>query len=201
MALTRLTKLQAINIILANSQLSPVESLASGDLDAEVAEQVLNESLLDVQQVGWNFNREVFKLSPDVNGFLYIPANALEADSKDTSKNVVIRGDRLYNKEENTYVFKDPLEIIMILALEFEELPQSARRYIALKASRVFQQRTLGDQVLNGYIGAEENTAWAELKNDDVRSKDYNHILGGDRSSRVVSRINPRNRNYFRGNK
>lgn len=192
--LTPITKLQAINIVLSNAQLSPVESLSSGDIDAEIAESVLDETTVEVQSKGWAWNTEEMKLTPTSDGYLTLPANTLEADAVDRSIRVVQRGNRLYDLDNNTFIFNKSMEARLVMALEFPDLPQSVRRYLALKSSRVFQSRTMGDGTLHQFIMLEEQAAWAELIKSDIRVKDRNHIKGGPVSARMQHRIRPRGR-------
>lgn len=189
-----LSKLEVLNIILGNSQLSPVESLDSGDIDAEVAESVLQETLEEVQTQGWSWNTEVMTLTPDTNGHLNLPNNILEADPIDRNKDVIQRGMRMYNRGENTFIFKESLKVRIVLALDFEDLPQVVRRYLSLKASRIFQQRSLGDANMHQFITQEERTAWEMLSASEERVKDNNMITGGPVSSRMQYRIKPRYR-------
>jgi len=184
-----LTKLEALNIILGSAQLSPVESLDSGDIDAETAESILKETLEEVQTRGWSWNKEVIKLSPTSEGFLILPHNVLDVDPKNRNLSYIQRGLKLYNKEENTFIFNKTVEVQIVLGLDFEDLPQSVRRYVSLKASRVFQQRTLGDPNINQYIMMEEAAAYSQLVMADVRSKDANMITGGPVSSRMKRRV------------
>lgn len=189
-----LTKLEALNIILSSSQLSPVESLDSGDIDAEIAESILQEVLEEVQTRGWAWNTEEMRILPDTSGNLNLPANVLSVDPVDPRKRVVQRGQRLYNLEENSFTFNQPIDVRLTLALVFEDLPQSVRRYISIKSSRLFQQRTLGDGNVHQFISMEETSAWNTLIMDDVRAKDVNMITGGPVSARMKHRIKPRRR-------
>lgn len=194
--LTPLSELDVINIVLGNSQLSPVDSLESGDIDAEVAKSILDESSVDVQARGWAWNTEIMTLTPNLEGYLSLPANTLEVDPVDKSLKVVQRGSKLYDLENNTYRFSGSLKVRLIVALDFELLPQSVRRYLAMKTSRLFQARMLGDNTLRSEISNEEQLAWAELIKSDIRTKDGNHIYGGPVSAGMKSRVRSRIRRY-----
>lgn len=184
----RTTRLKAVNIALQSAQIATVESLSSGDVDAEVAESILDENTVEVQTRGWAWNSEVVTLMPNQDGNIILPDNFLKVDAVDTTINVIQRGTKLYNLDTNSYVFDKKIELIVVLGLDFDELPESARRYISYKTARIFQQRTLGEQVLNSYIMNEEQLAWAQMLNEDIESADYNHITSGHNSARIIFR-------------
>lgn len=69
----------------------------------------------------------------------------------------------------STFVFSGPVKLKLILGLSFNELPSNARRYITLRASRVFQARELGDQLLLQEDTQEERQAHAELHAEQLR--------------------------------
>lgn len=74
MALVPTTKLEAVNVCLTNIGEAPVTSLESGLLvDAQIASDIVDEISREVQSIGWNFNTEVFKLTPDTDGFINPP--------------------------------------------------------------------------------------------------------------------------------
>ena len=186
----RTTKLKAVNIALQSAQIATVESLSSGDVDAEVAEIILDENTVEVQTRGWHWNTETMTLSPDQNGNIILPDNFLKVDAVDRNVNVIQRGTKLYDLDNNTFVFENKVELIAVVGLEYEELPETARRYIAYKTARIFQQRTLGEGNLNQMITMEEQTAWGQMLNEDIEAADYNHITSGYNSARTIYRRN-----------
>ena len=62
----------------------------------------------------------------------------------------------------------------MTVLLEFNELPEVARRYITLKAARMFQDQTVGAQELHGYQINDEQFAYLALREAESESMDYN---------------------------
>ena len=191
MSLYPTTKLEAVNICLSNIGEAPVSSITSGLLvDAQIASDVVDESSRAVQSVGWNFNTEVFLLTPDNDGFINIPSSALRVDTvkENIGENLVVRGSRLYNKEDNTFLFTSAKRLEIVLFLEFEDLPEVARRFITLHAMRVFQERQLGVDALSAQNRDDERRAWAALLDDEAQSSDYNMLTGSSGVYNVVSR-------------
>lgn len=172
--ITPKTELKAVNLILRNMGETPVNSLTGSlPIEASQAYDTLIEVSEDVQSAGWFFNREYFSLSPDESGFIHLPANTLSVQSVAESRGTPVenRGGRLYNMTPftSTFVFSGPVKLKLILGLSFNELPSNARRYITLRASRVFQARELGDQLLLQEDTQEERQAHAELHAEQLR--------------------------------
>jgi hypothetical protein len=185
----RTTRLKAVNIALQSAQIATVESLSSGDVDAEIAETILDENTVEVQTRGWNWNTEIMILAPDQNGHIILPDSFLKADATDAHHNVSQRGTKLYDLDSNSYIFTSKVELVIVVGLEYEELPESARRYIAYKTARIFQQRTLGEPSLNNMIANEEQIAWSQMLNEDIESADYNHITSSPISANSIRRV------------
>jgi hypothetical protein len=169
MALT--TQLEAVNVMLGNIGESPVTALSplsSLPVSAQTAISVLDEVSRDVQSEGWHFNTvNKVTLSPNVNGEIFLTDDVLHIDTLDHSKDIVQRGQQLFDRGENTLVFDNDLKVTVTYLLDFTELHEQARRYITLKASRVFQGRIVGSQELEQQILREELKARQNLEEAD----------------------------------
>jgi hypothetical protein len=193
MALTRTTELDAVNVMLGTIGESPINSLEniSGVADAVIARQVLSEIAVQVQEEGWHFNTEKnFTLTPTVSGAIFVADNVLEVDSTedDAEVDVTLRGNRLYDRTNKTYVFTKDIKCTLTLLFEFEELPQAARHYVMIRAARVFQQRVVGSDVLANFSQTDEAMARMALKRYDAKSADYNMLTGNYSVMRVLDR-------------
>lgn len=177
--MTPTTKLEAINTLLATIGESPVNSLNSGLVEASSAEQTLDNVSRDFQTQGWSFNTELtFSLSPDASDMLTLPANCLHVDTLDTrmsaTSDLVQRGNKMYDRVKNTYAIGTAIEVNMVVLLEFEEMPESARRYVAIKASRILQDRVLGSESLHSYNSQDEMVAWSNVLQQESEVQDLN---------------------------
>lgn len=174
MALT--TQLEAVNVMLGNIGESPVNALSplsSLPVSARTAISVLDEVSRDVQSEGWHFNTvDKVTLSPNVNGEIFLTDDVLHIDTLDNSKDIVQRGQQLFDRGENTLVFNNDLKVTVTYLLDFTELHEQARRYITLKASRVFQGRIVGSQELEQQILREELKARQNLEEADGNGAD-----------------------------
>lgn len=184
MALTLTSELDAVNIMLGTIGESPISSLdaSTGVADAVIARQILSEVSIQVQEEGWHFNTEVnFVLTPSADtGEIFIPGNVVEIDSfgEDRLLDVTIRGNRLYDRTNHTFIFTKSIKTEMVLLLEFNELPQSARHYITVRAARVFQQRVIGSDKLGTFTERDEIRALVAFKRSEAKTSDHNILTG-----------------------
>lgn len=181
--LTSLTELDAVNIMLSTIGESPVSSLSADQstVDVSLAREILREITIQVEETGWHFNTEVnWLMNRNTDGELLLPANCVQIDSSgpDAALDVAMRGRRLYNRTDHTYVFTQDVRVDMVLLLDYEEIPQAARHYIAIRAARVFQQRVVGSDTLGAFTEKDELRARAALKKFDSNTADYNILSG-----------------------
>jgi len=198
MALIPTTKLEAVNVCLTNIGEAPVASLTGLQVDAQVASSIIDEVSREVQTNGWHWNTEVHTISPNISSQILLPANTLRVDTveKDRSLDVVQRGMKLYDRKDNTYTFTGSLRLHLTVALDFDEIPEAARRYITMRSSRVFQERTLGSESLSKFNRGDEQQAWALLQHEEAETGDHNMITDSYSTYTTVSRTAPVRRNY-----
>lgn len=186
------TELDAVNIMLSTIGESPINSLiaASGVVDAVIAQQVLNEVSVQVQEEGWHFNVEIsFDLLPSYpSKEIFVPDNCVEVDAVNSSIDVAIRGNRLYDRVNHTFEFDSMVTCNMTILLPFEDLPQAARHYITIRAARVFQQRVVGSQILGVFSEKDEMRARSSLKRYEASTADYNMLTGSYSVMRALDR-------------
>jgi|TARA_B110000977_G_scaffold168944_1_gene218499 hypothetical protein len=192
---TPTTELEAVNAMLSTIGEAPVSSLASGLLDAETAETILNDVSREVQSMGWNFNTEEdFPASPNDSNEIVLPAEIVRADLaqsqtkfRSTKEEYVQRGNRMYDKITHSYTITKQLKLDVILLLTFSDVPEVARRYITTKASRIFQERVVGSDTLSAMNRNDEQTALFALREMEGDNGDYN-IFDDNSTMRVLDR-------------
>jgi hypothetical protein len=174
MALT--TELESVNQMLGHIGEAPVNSIsseASLPISASTALVVLRETAKEVQSEEWHFNTVTdYEPIREVSGKLRLPDNTLFADAKSKQNDVVQRGLYLYNRKDRTDVFSETLKIDLTVQLDWDELPEVARRYITLRASRIFQGRMVGSSELQSLIAVDEMQSRARLLELDSQSSD-----------------------------
>ena len=179
---TPTTELEAVNIMLSTIGEAPVNNLNSGLEDAETAETILKNVSRDVQSHGWNFNSEPdYTVAADSSGNVILPTEIVRADLANSetkyrsSKNEYIqRGNKMYDKVNHTYNIGKALKLDVVVLLTFDLLPEIARRYIAIKASRIFQERVVGSTELSQMNRNDEQQAWFALQEMEGDNGDYN---------------------------
>lgn len=180
--LTPLTELEAINEILATGSDSPISTLEENTvIDASLAMNTLRSTSVEVQTRGWNYNTEdSLKIAPDQEGTILLPRNTLKVDTVGESANInaVQRGLRLYNKTDKTYAFDAAVTVDIVLGLDFEDLPSTARLYITIRAARKYQDRYFGDANTHSYTLQDELVAQSVMMDEELASTDPNMLSG-----------------------
>ena len=174
---------------------SPVNSLTSGLVDAETAETILNEVSRSVQASGWNFNSEPnYTVAANVSGEVRLPTEVIRADLADsetkfrsTKNEYVQRGNKMYDKIKHTYNIGAPLTLDVVVLLNYELCPEVARRYISVKAARIFQERVVGSDTLSAMNRNDEQEALFALREMEGDNGDYN-IFDDRSTARVLDR-------------
>jgi hypothetical protein len=170
------TKLEALNEMLTCVGEAPVNSMTTGYIQAQIAEGILDATTREVQSRGWNFNTEVdWTINPDLDGNLKLPANVLKVDGVTQSAefNWVMKDGKMYNKVSHSFISTSALKVNMVLLLEFQSLPEAAKRYITLRASRILQDRKTGLPNLHQFNLQDEHTALIELRDMDMDTNDF----------------------------
>lgn len=174
------TLLEAVNVLLATIGESPLDTL-TGQLhvDAIIAQNTITAVLKEVQLEGWHFNVEDdYPLTPDMDGYITLPENVFNIDlsHKYTDYDVVIRNGKLYNKKEHTFVFTEPLEASLTFVFPFEDIPESLRNYIIIRAARRFQEQVVGSETLYKFNSRDEAYARATFVSENCRNEDLNYL-------------------------
>lgn len=190
---TLTSKLQAVNSMLGHIGEAPVNTISNANLPVSVltAISVLDEVSTEVQSEGWHFNTEEDVKYTPVNGSITLPNDIIQFDPVDTSLDIVQRGSTLFDRKNNTTTFTSDLSVNQTRLLDWDSLPEVARRYITLKASRIFQGRVIGSRELEQLIARDEYIARSNLQEADSRTSDRTIFDNYDASVRVGI-----NRNY-----
>lgn len=189
---TPTTRLEAINLMLSVIDEAPIHSLeVTGLADADVAQQVLHEKLRSLQTRRWNFNfEEEYTLSLDGDGYINTPSNALFVDVSEVEGTVdaTTRGGRLYDRKNHTFVFTKSLKCDILFFLEFEDLPESARYFVAVSAAHAFQGRIQGSTTAYRFTSDDVAAAWLALMEAEGEEDDSNILTGHYSVARVLLR-------------
>ena len=196
MTVAATTELQAINIMMAAIGETPINTLI-GTLPADVviAQSTLTEVNKDVQSEGWSFNTEIdVTLTRDGSNQINLPTDILRVDAnihQHPTIDPIQRGLKLYDRQNNKFTFDEDLICTIVYLREFNEIPEPARRYMTIKAARVFVDRLVGDQGLRTYTEQDEIRARAILMETDYANADHNLLRGDPSLTNIFDTYNP----------
>ena len=191
---TRTTELEAVNTMLSTIGEAPVNSL-TGSLptDASMAKNILNEVNREVQSSGWKFNTSYkATLSRNTDNKIVVASDVMHIElnpllESKQSNDPVIRGAFLYNLAKETFVFEKNFENVTIVSLlDFETIPEQARRYVTIRASRIFHDRTLGANAIHRFSRQDELVALSILKQAEASVADHNIFNSSDQSKTIA---------------
>lgn len=193
MTTTVTTKLEAINVMLTAIGESPVNTITSSTTtDVSIAIQILDNVSREVQSVGWHFNTDTnYLLAKNTSNQIILPTNCLRVDNsnKDADLDLVERGRKLWDRENHTYTITKDIRVNITWFLEFTELPETARRYITIRAARIFQDRMLASETLHAFHQVDELSALSALKEHEGDTRDHS-IFDNYSTYRVIDRDN-----------
>lgn len=194
------TELDAVNTMLASIGQSPINTLQDeGLIDASICHGILHKTNRAVQTIGWFFNREEgVKLTPDSNQRIAIPRNAMSINPSARYHNFTQRRDpddkTLYMYDLDNHTFKMPnsgaIQFDLVYFFPFEDIPQAARSYIAVRAGRVFQQGFMGDELLFRFERQDEVQALYALKKENTRTNRANILRPSNATNSIYQRRN-----------
>lgn len=198
MAMTTTTKLNAVNTMLSTVGEAPVNNLTTVNADVRMAESILDEVSREVQSQGWYFNTEKdVQLIPDSSGEINVSSPVvrvdLEGENVDVDHDVVLRGSKLYNRKNNSYIFTSTLKYTTVSLMEWDYLPEAAKRYIMIRAARVYQDRLLGSEKISTFTRGDEMAALVALRQLEMDTADYS-IFDNHDVSRIIDRTSVINR-------
>lgn len=178
MALTKTTKLQAVNTILSTVGEPPVNSLSAQRADSLIAQTVLDEITREVLSYGWQFNTdEKVVMTPETSsGYIYVSDSVVRVDmdpAYSQNYDIALRGNRLYNRVTNSYAFAEPITVLQVHLMDFDDMPEPAKRYVTIRAARVFQDRMVGSPTLHAFTAQDEVMALAKMTEYENDVGDY----------------------------
>jgi len=185
------TKLEAVNTMLSAIGEAPVTALNLGLVEADIAETILESVSKEVQSQGYSFNRQLsVAYSPDSNGNIVLPADILRADSTQKTGNLdlVQRGLKMFDRVNNTYNITGTVYLDTVTQLDFLDLPEVVKRYVTIRAGRIFLDRVVGSATLHGFSEKDEARALSEIRDMEGEGQDFNIFNSFDTYS-IINRV------------
>lgn len=182
MIITPQSELEAVNEILSSIGSSPVNSLEDdNNVDVINAKRLLEGVSREIQSRGWWFNTlDNIHLDPEVEG--YGKDRKFLVPCPNSYIKFVSKGYKLLRREgyfldqiSNTMNFPEGLDIDnLVKLLDFSELPEAFRKYITVRAARIFQMRYLSAEELDQHLQLEESQAYSDLIGYELETGNYN---------------------------
>jgi len=98
-----------------------------------------------------------------------VPVNCLKIDTTrhSSSYGLVQRGRKLYDPEHSTFnigQYKPSVTVRMVVALDFEDMPQSGRNYATARAARTFGAGRTVNPTIMRFLEGQEVIALVDLE-------------------------------------
>lgn len=183
----QMTQLESVNTILGTIGEAPINTL-TGTLpqSASVALNTLNEFIRDVQTDGFWFNCDTnVTLTPDALGNYLLAANVAKVEiepKRYAGMELIMRPtingqNQIYDRRNQTYQLTTISNLVVdriTYWLDWTQLPQSARKFITIRAARVFADRWVGAETVHQFTQQDELDAKRAMMANAVDEGEYN---------------------------
>lgn len=205
------TRLDAVNYALGSIGLSSVPTLDMFNSDVQMASMYLDNYSRSVQNqngYGWWFNREyLWKFTPDaVNGVVTLPNNALACYTFDKwghPTKMATRGRALYDTRTHGYDMRELagedgyLRTILIVQLDFDDLPQTAKDSITRAATLKFASAAEMEVNRLKVLQAEADDAYFQLQAEETTQTANNAFTDSPEIAMFICRAGGINQNGY----
>ena len=170
--------LEVVNSMLGLLGELPVNSITDPHTLIPAALAAITNQNALVQVDFWWFNVEYPTLIPQAgSGLILVPEDASSVDSLTQYPRLAVRGNRLYNLDDITDVFTQPLRVRLHRVLPFSDAPAIARAHIAAKAKLEFQMAYDGDGTKAQIIQQEIKETYIRLHSEHIRNAKANMLM------------------------
>ena len=175
-----MTEIDAINRMLRYIGELPIPSAVTIDSlpeghEAVIARTILQETLREEQENKWWFNTFVMNFVPDTDGYVTLPPNLIAFDE---NTEYFVEGGNLYNKDEMTGVFNDPVELTARLEITFDNIPDVFRTYVVLVASKLLHVYLNGDETTQKELDNKVNLQRIKVEREHLKQSKFNLVRG-----------------------
>ena len=130
-------------------------------------------------------------ISSDASQVTYPALDVAERPSKvyvESLEPVLVLYDRANNRDGFPSSERSVLYLDVVWLFDFEQLPETARRYIVVRAARQFAQEVLGSSELASFKESDESRALRALLRDQGDDDEYNVFNNPDLTKHLGSR-------------
>ena len=170
--------LEVVNSMLGLLGELPVNSITDPHTLIPAALAAITNQNALVQVDFWWFNVEYPTLIPQAgSGLILVPEDAASVDSLTQYPRLAVRGNRVYNLDDITDVFTQPMRVRLHRVLPFSDAPAIARAHIAAKAKMEFQMAYDGDGTKAQLIQQEIKETYIRLHSEHIRNAKANMLM------------------------
>lgn len=189
------TELAAVNQIIGAVGQAPVTTLNQTNPDVAIAYDTLIEVNREVQAEGWSFNTETeYPFTPDTNGEILVPSNILLIDLSNIYENngyeVVLRGGKLYNKINHTFIWEDQVKCDVVWLFDFSDLPTPFRDFVTARAAVQASTKMVGESTVYQMLQQKEAMARANAMEYECNQGNYS-FFGMPRGNNFYNSYQP----------
>lgn len=168
-------ELDIINACLDALGEDQIASIATGHPELSNIQNIIERERKRLLSRGWYFNKQERTFFPDNSGKILLPKTILSFEPKDEQVGVFSDlGGTLYDNKNDTNIFDEQVELIVILDYPELNIPYLALDYLSLLCqSRVMHRADITGGPLQD-IQIELDMAGRKLLEADLRSKDLN---------------------------
>lgn len=188
------TELEAVNTMLQTIGESTVTTLG-GTLPYEVsaAQTILNEVIREVCMDSYVFNTEedrVLTANGSGNFVATTPQDYVQIRNQGSGEDYVIRSGKVYSMLDKTDTFTagDTITITGVYLLDFLDLPEAAKRYCVIRASRIYADRLVGSKDIRAFTERDELEAKAKLTDYEFGVDKINMLSDSTSVSNILVR-------------
>lgn len=168
-----MTELEALNDILRAAGDSPVNSLNSTHPNVTAIRTQLGRTNSRLQRRGFWFNKEYGHEFQPMGNRITLPNDVSSIVPVDP--NVIMRGNALYDRSRNSYVFTEAVTVIsLVRTLDFIQLPESMKEAVKYAAAVEYLRDAVGDTALISEYKTLAATAMFAVLNEDLEAEQVN---------------------------
>ena len=146
-----------------------------------------------VQADLWWFNVEYPTLIPQAGtGEILVPNDTASCDSLTQYPRLAVRGNRLYNLDDVTDVFEQPIRVRLHRIVPFDDCPILARAHIAARAKLDFQKDYDGDSMKAQIIAREIQDSYNRMHAEHIRNANSNMLYKPSMAMKLLNIIGDR---------
>ena len=176
------TTTSAVNLMLSSINEAPIADIGTTDFYLALeAQTFITTATLDLLAIGWTFNRRVITIEPDNSKHIVLPSNLLRIEQTDYCNSTTVVGGKLFDIPNNTDTFSTPVQMQILVAIDYNDLPYLAQRYVAIKAARPFQMEKVGSIEKDSVLQRDELNAITLLQTEEYKvNGSYYNMTNGD---------------------